>query len=171
MTPFLLPRSLTHDGTLVMIVCPIFLKSLVNSLALRRCSCNSKCLILKHIFGINFLCISSEIAIRWMLQIFLDGEFTLVQLMAWCHQSPSHYLNHCWPSCITSYGITRVQWVNHLGVGMYILMYSGFAIVFYSDFFKIFLLGHLGIPWMTWCYMHCTRLYAAAASRGLLFTQ
>ena len=26
-----------------------------------------------------------------------DDKSTLVQVMAWCHQATSHYLNQCWP--------------------------------------------------------------------------
>ena len=38
--------------------------------------------------------------------------FTLVQVMAWCHQATSHYLNQCWPRSMSPYGVTRPQWVN-----------------------------------------------------------
>ena len=41
-----------------------------------------------------------------------DDESTLVQVMAWCHQAASHYLNQCWPRSQTLYGIPRLQWVN-----------------------------------------------------------
>ena len=41
-----------------------------------------------------------------------DDKSTLVQLMAWCHQAPSHYLNQCWPRPMSPYGVTRPQWVN-----------------------------------------------------------
>ena len=47
-----------------------------------------------------------------MPQDFTDYYSTLVQVMAWCHQAPSHYLNQCWQRPMTSYGITRPQWVN-----------------------------------------------------------
>ena len=30
------------------------------------------------------------------------GKSTLVQVMAWCHQAPSYYLNQCWPSSVLS---------------------------------------------------------------------
>ena len=36
----------------------------------------------------------------------------LVQVMAWCHQAPSHYLSQCWPRSMSPYGITRPQCVN-----------------------------------------------------------
>ena len=32
--------------------------------------------------------------------------------MAWCHQATSHYLCQCWPSSMSSYGVTRPQWVK-----------------------------------------------------------
>ena len=38
----------------------------------------------------------------------------LVQIMAWCRQATSHYLNHCWPRSMSPYSITRPQWVKHL---------------------------------------------------------
>ena len=34
--------------------------------------------------------------------------------MAWCCQATSHYLNQCWPSSMSSYDITRGQWVKIL---------------------------------------------------------
>ena len=37
---------------------------------------------------------------------------TLVQVMAVCHPTKSYYLNQCWPSFVSPYGITRGQWVN-----------------------------------------------------------
>ena len=41
-----------------------------------------------------------------------DDKSTLVQVMAWCRQAPSHYLNQCWPRSLSSYGVTRPQWVK-----------------------------------------------------------
>ena len=35
-----------------------------------------------------------------------DDQSTLVQVMAWCHQATSHYLNQCWPRSPMPYGIT-----------------------------------------------------------------
>ena len=37
---------------------------------------------------------------------------TLAQIKAWCHQATSHYLCHCWPTSMSSYGIIRPQWLN-----------------------------------------------------------
>ena len=47
-----------------------------------------------------------------MPQNTFDDESTLVQVMAWCRQATSHYLNQCWPRSILPYGVTRPQWVN-----------------------------------------------------------
>ena len=47
-----------------------------------------------------------------MPQDLADDESTLVQVMAWCHQATSHYLNQCWPRSPTPYEATRPQWVN-----------------------------------------------------------
>ena len=42
----------------------------------------------------------------------LTEKSAWVQVMACCHQATSHYLNQCWPSSVSPYGITRPQWVN-----------------------------------------------------------
>ena len=39
--------------------------------------------------------------------------YTLVLVMAWCHQATSHYLNQCWPTFTPPYAFTSPQWVNH----------------------------------------------------------
>ena len=36
----------------------------------------------------------------------------MVQVMAWCHQAPSHYLNQSWPNLFMKYPVTRPQWVK-----------------------------------------------------------
>ena len=41
-----------------------------------------------------------------------DDKSTLVQVMAWCRQATSHYLNQCWPRSMSPYVVTRPQWVN-----------------------------------------------------------
>ena len=63
---------------------------------------------------------SYEIALRW---IFVDKP-TLVQVMAWCWQASSHYLNQFWPTSISPYGFTRSQWVE---IQMNILFHSKFS--------------------------------------------
>ena len=58
--------------------------------------------------------ISSDIALRWTSLNLSDDKSTLVQVMAWCRQATSHYLDQCWPRSPTPYGVTRPQWVNPL---------------------------------------------------------
>ena len=56
--------------------------------------------------------ISCEIPLSWISLNLTDDKSTLVQVMAWCRQATSHYLNQCWPKSMSPYGITRPQWVN-----------------------------------------------------------
>ena len=60
--------------------------------------------------------ISSEIALKLTSWDLSDDKSTLVQLMAWCHQATSHYLNQCWPKSLPPYGVTRPQWVNGIQI-------------------------------------------------------
>ena len=48
----------------------------------------------------------------WMPQDLTDDMSTLVQVMAWCRQAPSHYLSQCCLSSLSPYGVARPQWVN-----------------------------------------------------------
>ena len=41
-----------------------------------------------------------------------DDESPLVQVMAWCHQAPSHYLNQWWPCSLTHICVTVPLYVN-----------------------------------------------------------
>ena len=58
--------------------------------------------------------ISCEIALIWMSLNLTEDQSTLVQVMAWCRQTPSHYLSQCWARSLSPYGITRPQWVKLL---------------------------------------------------------
>ena len=42
-----------------------------------------------------------------------DSKWTLVQVMTWCHQATSHYLNQCCSRSMSPYGVTKPHWVNH----------------------------------------------------------
>ena len=42
-----------------------------------------------------------------------NKTWPLVQVTAWCHQAPSHYLSQCRPRSMTEYGVTRQQWVEY----------------------------------------------------------
>ena len=53
----------------------------------------------------NLVVIMSSNECHWTL---------LVQVMAWCRQATSHYLNQCWSRSPTPYGVTRPQWVKQI---------------------------------------------------------
>ena len=40
-----------------------------------------------------------EIILKWMPQDLTDDNWTMVEVMGWCHQATSHYLSQCWPRC------------------------------------------------------------------------
>ena len=42
-----------------------------------------------------------KIVVRWVPWNYIDDKSTLVQVMAWCRQATSHYLNQCWPKLVT----------------------------------------------------------------------
>ena len=85
-----------------------------NSLAPGKFEWNFRYLIFQIISVIDGWGISCELALRWMSLDLSDNKSTLVQVMAWCRQATSHYLNQCWPRSSMPYGITRSQWVNTL---------------------------------------------------------
>ena len=39
----------------------------------------------------------------------VDGKSILLQVMAWCRQAGDHYLNQCWPSSMSRYGVPGPQ--------------------------------------------------------------
>ena len=44
---------------------------------------------------------------------FTAVKSTLIQVMAWCRQVPSHYLSQCWPRSVSSwYDATWPRWVK-----------------------------------------------------------
>ena len=79
----------------------------VDSLAPGRSEYDFKNVIFNLVLLIGIFRSSHNNALRWMPQDLTDGKSTLVQVMAWCRQAPSHYLNQCWPRSPTPYGITR----------------------------------------------------------------
>ena len=46
-----------------------------------------------------------------LVQYRADSRSTMVQVMVWCRKATSHYLRQCWPRYMSTYGITRPQWV------------------------------------------------------------
>ena len=69
-------------------------------------------MIFKLILARDSSGISSEIIHRWLSLDLTDEKSTLVQVMTWCRQAPSHYLSQCWPRSLSPYGIIELQWVN-----------------------------------------------------------
>ena len=61
--------------------------------------------------------LSCEIIARWIPQNILDDKSTLVLVMAWCRQAPSHNQTQCWPRYMMSYSVTRPHWVAADGDG------------------------------------------------------
>ena len=82
----------------------------LNSLAPGRFKFRFRLVIFKPILVNGGSGISYEIALRWMPQ----DKSTLVQVMAWCRQATSHYLNQCWLRSMSPNGVIRPQWVNTL---------------------------------------------------------
>ena len=75
--------------------------------------------------------ISSEIDIRWTSLNLTDDKSLLVQVVAWCHQAMSHYLDQCWPRFISPYGITRPQWVKYY---IAVILNCVFSFILYFHF-------------------------------------
>ena len=83
-----------------------------NTLAPGRYRSNLKRVISEHLLRINIMSTSLEIPLGWMLQSAFDDKSTVVQVMAWCCQATSRYLNQCWSNTMLPYAISRPQWVN-----------------------------------------------------------
>ena len=79
-----------------------------NSLAFGKW--NFRYLIFQIISVVDGCGISCELALRWMSLNLSDDKSTLVRVMAWCRQAPSHYQSQCWPRYLSTYGVTRPQW-------------------------------------------------------------
>ena len=62
----------------------------------------------KPIFGTDGQCISCDIAFVWLWLKLTDHWSVLVQVMAWCRQTTSHYWANVDPE---PYCVTRPQWV------------------------------------------------------------
>ena len=51
----------------------------------------------------------------------IDDKSTLVQVMAWCHQATSHYLNQCWPRSMSPNNVTRPQSPWKVGLQIHVV--------------------------------------------------
>ena len=54
--------------------------------------------------------------------LFNDNKSTLVQVVAWCCQARSHYLNQCWPRSAISYSFPRPLWVEYPSTGLWVIL-------------------------------------------------
>ena len=68
--------------------------------------------IFKRIFFNENDWMSIKISLKFIPEGPIDNKSVLVQVMAWCRQATSHYLNQCWPSFLTHICGTRGRWVN-----------------------------------------------------------
>ena len=50
----------------------------------------------KSLYFITRMLLLKTIRDKWLRDL-MDTMSTLVQVMAWCRQAPSHYLTECWP--------------------------------------------------------------------------
>ena len=90
---------------------------IVNSLAPGRSWCDFKNVIFNLVLLVGIFKFSYDNVLRWMPQDLTDDKSTLGQVMAWCRQASSHYLDQCWPRSPTPYGVTRPEWVKGLFMG------------------------------------------------------
>ena len=67
-----------------------------NSLASGKSEWNFRHLIFQITSVVDGWGIPCELAFRWMSLDLTDEKSTLVQVMAWCRQAPSHDLSQCW---------------------------------------------------------------------------
>ena len=68
--------------------------------------------VISHMLRIKLISSSCEIALSWIPQSILDDKSSLFQVMALCHQSPSHNLGQYWPRFMSLHGVTRTKWFN-----------------------------------------------------------
>ena len=95
--------------------------------------CNSEC----KVRVANYFWFS-HLALSWMSLDLTDDKSTLVQVMAWCCQTRSHYLSQYWPSC-------------HMGS----LGHNGLKLINLSHISKIpieYSLGPLLLTWFNFQY-------------------
>ena len=133
-----------HAGINVSVV--VFYCGLVlvdfNSLAPGKFEWNFRYLIFQIISVSDGWVISCELALRWMSPDLTDDKSTLVQVMAWCRQATSHYLNQFWPRSPTPYGVTWPQWVNHILHGYISRIFLRLSFIFYLSLVPLYRIVH-----------------------------
>ena len=76
----------------------------VNSLALRKYSCNIQLIFSSPFQGLISCAFPVKFPSGDCHQTSITGDYSIpVQVMAWCRQTTSHSLNRCWPSFMTPY--------------------------------------------------------------------
>ena len=107
----------------------------INSLAPKRFPKKIRKVIVQLILVIDGWSIPCKIVLKWM---------PVVQVMAWCRQATSHYLDQCWPRSLSPHGVIRPQcqtydWKgsqheNHQSISAYV---QGNIIIFHSPHLSI----------------------------------
>ena len=104
----------TSGRNLWVVSCMLDYVIFFNSLAQGRFWCDFKNSIFNLVLLIGVWRSLYDNALGWIPQNITDDKSTLVQVMAWCRQSTSHYPSQCWPRSMSPYGVTRPQWVKSL---------------------------------------------------------
>ena len=87
-----------------------------------------------------------KISFGWILQDAIEDKSSLVQVMAWCHQATSHYLNQCWPSSMLPYDVSRGYHINE-------------CVNLSSNWSLNPTVIHLNSNLSWWCWFHTTETY------------
>ena len=85
---------------------------LLTALSQGRSGCDFKDAIYSFNLLIGIFRYSSDNALLIMPQNLPGDKSALVQVMAWCRQATSHYLNQRWPRSLTHICGTKRRWVN-----------------------------------------------------------
>ena len=108
---YLLQKYIHHEDEVITVDTQICIDQALwfNTLAPgRRCS-SLRSVIYEHMLQIKLMSTFCETAIRWMPQNTFGDKSTLTQVIAWCHQTSSHYQSQCWPRSMSPHGITIIQ--------------------------------------------------------------
>ena len=84
----------------------LYSKIRINPLAPGRFELNYRYVIFKLVLVIDGWGIFCVIAPGWSSPNLTDDKSTSAQVMAWCHQATSHYLNQCWPIYVCLFLVT-----------------------------------------------------------------
>ena len=124
-------------------------KQWINSLTPGGCCCNLKLVILKLLSWIDVLRFSCKIPLRWMPKDLTGGYSTLVHVMAWCRQAPSHYLSQYWPRSLWPHGLTSAQWITSSDskAGHSIITKACITIILFCLQWPSLLFVNMWLPW------------------------